>query len=360
MIMKDKKIKIAIIGAGNGGQAMAAHFALLGHHIMLYNRNLDKITPIIKTHEINLSGKIIATARIDTVSDQLNEIIPSSEIIMITTTANAHKEIARKIAPYLQNEQIIVLNPGRTLGAVEFYNEIKKNTDKRIYIAEAQTLIYACRANTPGNVQIIGIKDKVLLAAYPSVNSDKIVEQLNDIYPCFIKATNILHTSLENFGAILHPSVMILNAGAIERGNMFYFYNDMTHTVANFIEQVDKERLAIGKAFGLNLLSVSEWISYAYKGIKGDNLLEKIRNNPAYYKILAPNSLKARMLIEDIPTGILPMIELARMCNIKTPLLNSILIISQSLLNIDFITTGRTLKNLNIEKISVSNFLNQL
>jgi len=355
-----EKFKIGIIGGGNAGQAMAGHFALMGHTIKLYNRNLDKIMPIVKSHEINLSDKIIGTANIDTVSNQLNEIIPDSEIIMVTTTANAHKEIACAIAPYLENEQIIVLNPGRTLGALEFYNEIKKYTDKKIYIAESQTLIYACRADTPGNVRIIGIKDRVLLAAYPSVYSDKILEKLNSIYPCFIKATNILQTSLENFGAILHPSVMILNVGAIERGNMFYFYNDMTPSVANFIEKVDEERLSIGKAFGFNLLNVSEWVSYAYKGIKGDTLLDKIRNNPAYYKILAPNTLRARMLEEDIPTGILPMIELAKMSNVSTPLLKSILFIGQSLLNTNFIFSGRTLKNLNLENISINNFLSQL
>ena len=126
----------------------------------------------------------------------------------------------------------------------------------------------------------------------------------------------------------------------------------MTPTIANFIEEIDKERLSIGNAFDIKLKTISEWISFAYKNIEGDTLLEKMRNNPAYYKILGPNTLQSRLLLEDIPTGILPMVELAKISNIKVPLMESILNLSQRLLNIDFTINGRTLKNLGIEKLN--------
>ena len=179
------------------------------------------------------------------------------------------------------------------------------------------------------------------------------------MYPCFVKADNILKTSFENIGAILHPPVIIFNAAAIERGDLFYFYNDMTPSLASFLEQIDKERLAIGKAMGLDLLSLFEWVSYAYKKIEGDSLLEKMRNNPAYHKILAPNTLYSRLLLEDIPTGILPMIETAKIMSVETPLMNSILEISQSLLKIDFRKTGRTIERLKLDKEFIENIINQ-
>jgi len=181
-----------------------------------------------------------------------------------------------------------------------------------------------------------------------------VINKINQVFNCFIKSENIITTGLENIGAILHPVVVLFNAAAIERGQMFYFYNDMTPAIANIIEEVDKERLAIGKAFDLKLKSVSEWISFAYKNIKGDSFLEKMRNNPAYHKILAPQILKSRLLIEDIPTGILPMIELANVAGVNVPLMKSILMLSQTLLNTDFSINGRTLKNLGIENLSIN------
>lgn len=345
-------MNISIIGAGNGGQAMAGHFALLGHNVKLYNRNLDNIKPILSSGEIALNDKIVGVGKLRIVTDDLQEAISNSEIIMVVTVATAHRELASKMAPFLKDGQTIVLNPGRTLGALEFYNEINKYTNTRVYIAEAQSLIYACRADSPGNVRIIGIKVRVPLAAFPTEDTDYVLEKVNKVFPCFIKAKNILHTSLENIGAILHPAVIIFNTAAIERGNLFYFYNDMTASVANFLEKIDQERLAIGQSLGIELLSLYDWVSYAYNDIEGESLLEKMRNNPAYFKIKSPSALESRLLFEDIPTGLLPMTEIAKLVKVRTPLMSSIIEIMQSLLGVNFYSCGRTLSNLGIHNIS--------
>jgi opine dehydrogenase len=293
-------------------------------------------------------------------TDDLAEAVAYAELIMVTTTADAHRELASRMAPYVRDGQIIILNPGRTLGAFEFSLILRRQVAKNVIVAEAQSLIYACRADFPGKVRVIGVKNNVLLAAFPHPETTFVLETINSVYPCFRKAGSVLETSLENIGAILHPAVILFNAATIERGEKFYFYSDMTFAVAGFIEALDKERLLIGNAFGLQLKPVSEWVSFAYNGIKGDNFLEKVKNNPAYYKIPAPTSLNCRMLLEDIPTGILPMVELGRYAGVQTPLMNSVLHISQTLLKRDFTTDGRTLANLGIDKMTLQEFTRQL
>ncbi len=347
---------ISIIGAGNGGQTMAGHFALLGHKVTLYNIDRNAVSIIFNTKKIVLNEAITGTAYLYNITDNLNEAVNEAELIMLTTTADAHRELAKKMAPLLHPGQILVLNPGRTLGALDFANTFRALTDTRIYIAEAQTLIYACRAESPGNVRVIGVKEKVLLAAYPSKDTDYVLDKVNSVYNCFIKAENILRTSLENIGAVFHPVIVLFNAAAIERGNQFFFYNDMTPAIASFIESVDKERLAVGHAFGLDLLSVNDWVSYAYHGIEGKTLCEKLKSNPAYYKILAPAILHSRLLLEDIPTGLIPLVELAKLAHVKTPLMSSLINIAQSLLIIDFYTNGRTLQNLGLSHTDVDTF----
>jgi opine dehydrogenase len=353
-------MKISIIGAGNGGQAMAGHFAILGHKVTLYNRSRDRISNIINTASIELQDAICGIGKIDCITTDISKAVKAADLIMITTTADAHAEIACLMAPYVEEGQCIVLNPGRTLGAIEFSNLLRKKTTKCVYIAEAQSLIYACRAVKAGQVKVIGVKDKVLLAAYPAVDTDYVLHLINSVYPCFIKANNVLETSLENIGAIFHPSVVLFNAATIERGQEFYFYNDMTPAIADFLAKIDEERLKIGIAFGIKLNSVSEWVSFAYKDIKGDDLCTKMQNNPAYFKILSPPNLNTRLLYEDVPTGILPLSELGKMAGVETPLLTSVLNISQTLLNVDFVKTGRTLRNLGLANIFASDFLKSL
>jgi opine dehydrogenase len=353
-------MNISIIGAGNGGQAMAGHFAILGHQVCLFNRSSEKMAKIAIDKSILLNEAIQGIGYLMKITSCIVEAVKGAELIMITTIANAHRELAEKIAPHVRDGQVIILNPGRTLGAFEFGTILRRITTQKVLIAEAQSLIYACRIELPGQVRVIGVKDKVLLAAYPKNDTEKVLSIVNSVYPCFIKASSVLETSLENIGAILHPSVILFNAATIERGQGFYFYNDMTPAVAEFLEQIDNERLQIGEAFGLKLKSVSEWVSYAYSGVTGQSLCEKIKNNNAYYKILAPNNLHNRLMLEDVPTGILPLIELGRMANVKTPLMDAVLNISETLLRVDFRKNGRTLKNLGLNNLAKDDFIKQL
>jgi opine dehydrogenase len=353
-------MRIAIIGAGNGGQAMAGHFALLGHEVRLYNRSLQKLGVLAHHRTVHLTEAVQGEVQLALVSDALPVVLHGAELVMVTTTADAHRELALRMAPHLRPGQQVVLNPGRTLGALEFATALRSAGAQGVQVAEAQSLIYACRAEAPGKVRVIGVKDRVMLAAYPSRDTDVVLATLNSIHPCFIKAPHVLATSLENIGAIFHPPVILFNAAAIERGNLFYFYQDMTPAVADFIQALDAERLAVGAAYGQELRSVSEWVSYAYTGIQGDTLLEKMRSNPAYHKIQAPTTLHSRLLLEDVPTGIMPMAELGALAAVPTPLLNSVHHMAQGLLGIDFSTTGRTLHNLGLDGRSVQDLLRDL
>lgn len=340
---------IAVLGAGNGGQAIAGYLGMNGHKVNLYDRNLGRVQILNKDKVIRLNGEIYGNGRLNIVTNNLQTAIKNVDLVMVVTIANAHKEIARSIAPYIENDQIVVLNPGRTGGALEFKNILTQcNCSKRVFVAEAQTLIYACRITEVGYVNIIGEKENVLLASYPASDINYILNKISHIFPHFKPAKNVLQTSLENIGAIFHPAITLFNSAKIERGEKFYFYRDITPSVAQFIELFDREHIALGKMYGIKLLPVFEWISYAYPGTEGGTLCDRLKNNRAYYDITSPPSIYTRQLIEDIPTGILPMLEFARVAKLPMPIFESILNIASALLNVDFKTEGRTFKNMGL------------
>lgn len=352
-------MKIAVIGAGNGGQAIAGYLALVNHEVSLYDRDCEKVSILNTIGGIELAGKIKGFGKINCITTDIEKAIKGAEIVMITTVANAHHAVAQNMASYIEDGQVIILNPGRTCGALVFKQTLEKyGCTKRYYLGEAQTLVYACRIIQNGKVNVIGVKDEVLLAGLPASDTDHILDKVNTFYPCFKKAANVLRTSLENIGAMFHPCVCLFNAATIERQDEFWFYRDMTDQVANFIEKFDHERLAVGKAYGVNLLSVKEWIKYAYKDTKGDTLCERMKNNPAYYDIKAPGTIFTRQLTEDIPTGVLPIMELGKAAGVDVTLHASMVSTIEALLNMDFHTDGRSLKNLGIEGKSKEEILN--
>ena len=352
-------MKIAVIGAGNGGQSIAGYFALQGYETSLYDIDVQKMNILKQKGGIELTGRIEGFGKIDCITTDIAEAVKGAEIVMVTTVANAHRAVAKSMAPYVEEDQIIILNPGRTCGALVFDQTLQtEGCTKRYYLGEAQTLVYACRVIENGKVNIIGVKDEVFLAGLPASDTEYILSKINPMYPCFVKADNVLRTSLENIGAMFHPCVCLFNAATIERHDEFWFYRDMTEQVARFIEKFDQERLAVGKAYGVDLISVTEWIKFAYKDTEGDTLCERMKNNPAYHDIKAPGTIFTRQLTEDIPTGVLPIMELGKAAGVEVPLLTSMVNTIEALLDIDLHTNGRSLKNLGLEGKSKDEILN--
>ena len=340
-------MKIAVIGAGNGGQAIAGYLGLSGYEVSLYD--IDEPKELQCEGGIQLEGRLEGFGSVGCITTDIEKAVKGAQIIMVTTVANAHRAVAKSIAPYIEDEQVIILNPGRTCGALVFKQTLSDcGCNKRFYLGEAQTLVYACRVVENGLVNIIGVKDEVLLAGLPAADTDYILKKINPIYPSFIKTDNVLQTSLENIGAMFHPCVLLFNAATIERNEVFWFYRDMTEQVAEFIEKFDAERLAVGKAYGIDLLGVKDWIKFAYKDTEGETLCERMRNNPAYHDIKSPSTIFTRQLTEDIPTGVLPIMELGKAAGVETPLLESMIHICEALLNMDLHSNGRNLKNLGL------------
>ena len=352
-------MKIAVIGAGNGGQAIAGFLGLSGYEVSLYDIDDSKVHELQKKGIIQLEGRITGTGKISCITTDISAAVKNAGLIMVTTVANAHRSVAKSLAPYIEDGQIIILNPGRTCGALVFNQALKDcGCKRRYYLGEAQTLVYACRVVENGIVNVIGVKDEVLLSALPSADTDYIISNVKHIYPSFVKTNNVLQTSLENIGAMFHPCVLLFNAATIERNDVFWFYRDMTEQVAEFIEKFDSERIAVGKAYGIELLGVRDWIKFAYKDTEGETLCERMRNNPAYHDIKSPSTIFTRQLTEDIPTGVLPIMQLGKAAGVATPLLNSMVNICEALLNMDLHTNGRTLKNLGLAGMSKEEILN--
>lgn len=355
------RYRIAVLGAGNGGQAIAVFLAAQGHDVRLWNRSPNRLDPIRAESKVSLTGVISLCSKIGMITENLEEAVRSAHLIMVTTTADAHAEIALELFPLLEEGQIILLNPGRTGGALEV-REIfaQAGTNVRVYVAEAQSLVYACRIIGPALVRVIGIKDYVPVAALPASDTAFVLSKVQALYPCYVPAENVLHTSFENIGAIFHPAIILFNTATIERGEKFYFYQDMTPSVADFLIQLDKERLALGEAFGIKLFSIFDWIKKAYPSSYGDTLCERMRSNPAYYQIEAPDRLDSRLLLEDIPTGLVPFIAFGQVVGLELPLMKSLVNVTCVLLKRDFWKEGRTLEKLGLTGITSTQIIERI
>lgn len=351
--------RITVIGAGHGGKAMAAHLALMGREITLYNRSFDHVRIIEERGGIDLEsyeGGPHGFARIQKVTSDMKTALEDAEMIMVVLPSSAHADVAKLCAPHLKDGQIIVLHPGRTCGCIEFDNVLRKNGCTAHYIlAETETFIYASRTDGPAQARIFRIKEAVPLAALPAIHNKTVLTAIRSVFPQFIDGVDTLHTGLNNMGAIFHPAITILNAGRIEstHGDFEYYIDGVTPSIARVLEVLDRERVTVAAALGIRARNAMEWLALAYN-VSGNDLHEAIHNQSGYYGIKAPATMNHRYIFEDVPMSLVPISELGTRYGVSTSAIDSIVRLGCIIHRTDYRRSGRTIDKLGIQGLSVS------
>ncbi|MBS7219072.1 MAG: NAD/NADP octopine/nopaline dehydrogenase family protein [Oscillospiraceae bacterium] len=295
---------VAVIGAGNGGTAIAGYLASCGVKVNLCDLFPQYLEGIQAAGGIELTyNGTTGHYSLNLVTGDVASAIKGVQLIMVVTPAFTHKMIAEACYSKLSDGQVVVLNPGRTGGALEFLNTIRsKGCQADITVAETQTLIYACRKTGAASVEIYSVKKEVDLGAFPANKTNKVLELLHPYYPQFKATKNCLQTSLSNIGALFHPTPVLLNIGRIETDpNGFrYYWDGISPSVATLIKGIDAERIAVAEAYGVHILSAEEWLRQSYDTY-GDDLYDLLQHNNAYGDIKAPTTINARLCYRRCP-----------------------------------------------------------
>lgn len=350
-----KKAVWCVAGAGNGGLAMAGHLGLLGFKVHLYNRTDEHLNAVRWYGGVDMEGAVEGFGPIALATSSIQEALQGADVVMIVTPSTAHYSFAAKMAPFLQDGQIIVLNPGRTGGALEFRQVLKnEKCPARPVIVEAQTFIYASRMLTRHRAHIFRVKNGVPVSALPSFLTPGVLAVLNNAFPEFTAGTNVLATSLENIGAVFHPALTLLNAGWIEStgGDFEYYIQGISPSVAKVLQKIDDERLALARALGIRTVSAREWLYLSYDS-SGDSLCEAIRATSSYIGIKAPSTINHRYIWEDVPMSLVPMSSIGAMLQIPTPTINLIITLAEDMLETNYRSSGRTVETLGIKGMTI-------
>lgn len=343
--------RFAVVGAGHGGLAMAAQLAVRGFSVNLFSRSPQRIQPLRFRGGIDLEGPVSGFGELHIATDRMGAALRGVDVVMVVVPATGHREVARLCAPHLKSGQIVVLNPGRTGGALEFLQVLRENGNwSDVIVAEAQTFIYASRATGPTSAKIFGVKRGVALAALPAGRTQEVLETLAPAFPQFYAAESVLETSLDNMGAIFHPAVTILNSARIETagGDFDYYHQGISPSVARILEEMDAERVAVAQALGVPARSAREWLGEAYDA-RGETLLEAVRNNQSYAGIKAPTSLDHRYIFEDVPASLVPIASLGEHLGVPVPVIRSIIQLASVIHRIDYWSVGRTVERLGLK-----------
>jgi len=349
-------MKIAVLGAGNGAQSVSADLSLRGHEVNIFNRTKEKIEPIIQSKGIEIVGDIIqGFAKINLATDNIREAIKKVDLIVIIVPSMAHSYMAQMCGPYLEDGQIIFINPGHTGGGLEFFMALKKlGIKKDVKICESASLTFICRIVGPAKVRITYRFKNLLFSALPALYTSELHDLIKSEFPGIIPAKNVLETGLNNYNAVLHPPGMLMNAGWIEftKGNFKFYYEGITPSVGRVIEALDHERASIAKKFGFKPHSYTD---QAYESglssVKSESVCETVHAEEANKFVKTGESLKDRYVEEDVGYGLVPMAQIANIVNVPTPTMDSLIQLANIANQIDYHKTGRNLEKMGLNRL---------
>lgn len=346
--------KIAVISTGNGGQSMAAYLSHKGYSVSLYAREPERVS-MFASNRFHLHGEIEAEAAIDLISCDMAEVIRDASIILVTTPAQYHSVIATYMAGSLQDGQMVVLNPGRTLGTYEFDRTLRGlNCRAQILLGETDTFVFTCRCKKPGHPHIYGIKHNLAVAGHLPEDTEPLRARMAELFGEAVAAESVLHTGLSNVGMLFHPLPILMNITRVEAKEEFLYYKEgISPMVADILTRMDKERVAVAAALGIRVPTVMEWLESHY-GSAGDTLYERIQNTKAYQEVLAPTDIDTRYIFEDIQTGCVPVSCLGKRLGIETRVIDSVIAWASAVYGRDFMSTGRNEDRIDYEAICAS------
>ena len=356
-------MRVSILGAGNGGFATASHLALEGNQVTLYEApefaaSLDEVAAQggIFLETLESSGLKGGFAKLANITTDIAEAIPGAEVIFVIVPSVGHRRFAELAAPYLEDGQIVVLAPGNMYGALDFAATVKKAGNKsNIIFAEMDSMMYACRKKDAKSVWLRGYKHNLGFSAFPGTRTAEALAKLKKLYPHLLQRDSVLATGVSNTNTTVHIPIMLFNIRNIETKSDLLFYGEcLSPCISKFVEAMDDERMEFSRKGLFNLQDVKSLLIawYGHQGAAGNTFWEAQANNPIYPNSKLPTDKNNRYLTEDVPYGLIPMMELMDLFGLPHPTMDVAERTASIFCERDFRKEARTLERIGLSGIS--------
>jgi len=245
-------MRIAILGGGHGCYAAAADLSEQGHEVRLWRRDAAALAPLLAKPSLTLRDHrgsrdvplALATA-------DIGAAVRGAELILVPTPAFAQQDIARALAPHLDDGQVVFLPPGTFGSFVMARTAHDAGSRAEVAWAETGTLPYLARKHGPAEVAITTCATRLPTGVFPAAASERARAVIARAYPAIEPVEDALSGALMNAGPIIHPPLMVMNAAPLEHFERWDIHNEGTQaSVRRVTDALDAERIALREALG--------------------------------------------------------------------------------------------------------------
>ncbi|MBQ7740437.1 MAG: NAD/NADP octopine/nopaline dehydrogenase family protein [Eubacterium sp.] len=394
---------IAVLGSGAVGKTLAADSKLAGREVRLYGSKEFAEKSIANLHRtgIVLDGiqrnrdnfKRSGKAFLDLASSDMKEVVKGAGIICVATNAMRHEALFKELIPCLEDGQVIMTFTDNF--ACLLLRKMMRETgcDKDVIIGGWSSAPFGTREEIINGYRLphVGVKYRAISlrgAALPHKDSEDFL-QASKYLPSMdsvnqgdgpVMGNTILDIDFANVNPVIHVPASVLGVSSMENWSLVYgnapnSYSMYSHGLCPSICEVQykfyNEEITIANAIGVScpdykyemFFSRRSVLTQEYMGLDkdgNDNVVFPL-NQPSDEGNVGPNSIHHRYFTEDIPVSCKIYHELGEKFNVKTPIIDSMIVIGGAFHGKDYFTESKySLEYLGIKNLNKEQLLNYL
>lgn len=347
--------RIAVLGGGADARLIAALSLAENCDVTLFSAYGKELELLRASSGIALRGAgPLGSYSVDggeasvALTAELDAAVDGAEAIFLTGPIHKQRTYAMVLADHLSDGQVLVLAPGRSLGAVEAAWMLRLGgCTADVTLLETQGLPFWYRAE--GTVLTLSDRAPVAAATLPRGRSEAIAG-LSHIMPNLMEVDSVVASGFADLSAAVEIPALILGGAGLATGGITVPMGgvplDENETFAaligpdqmRLIHALAAERHAVARAFGVRTLpDTNDWITQYTGTAKGDG------TRPV------PDRDTARVMLRDGVIGsLVPLCSAATLAGIAVPQTQAMITLSGAILDADVAASGRRLETMGI------------
>jgi opine dehydrogenase len=245
-----------------------------------------------------------------------------------------------------------VFLPPATFGSMIFAKAAHDAGNRAaVAFAETGTLPWLTRKHGPFEVAITIRAKRLPVGVFPEVAAGHALAVIGRAFPGVIEPCgDALSGALMNAGPIIHPPLIVMNAGPIEHFERWDIHKEGTQaSIRRVTDALDAERIALREALGYGGPHFPLAHHYASEGeqwMYGRGSHDRLTDSGDWRERIVLT--EHRYMREDLRLGLSLLVSVAELAGVATPLAKAFLAIGDAICGEDFGKNGRTLAGLGL------------
>lgn len=353
--------RVTVLGGGSDARLLAALCLAEGAEVRLFSAYGNELDALRAGGGVTIRGNgPIGTYQVDrqgilsiATTGELDKAVAGAELIFLTGPVHKQRTYAMVLADHVRDGQVLVLAPGRSLGAAEAAWLLRVGGCRADYtIVEAQGLPFWITA--AGNTLNLAETAPVAAATLPAGRHD-VIAGLQRFLPNLLAVASTVHSGFADGSGLVEVPALLLGGPAVgdgaiavpegatplEENRSFRALIGERHEAV--IARLADERRKVASRFGVrDLPETGEWIAIHAGAARGAG------------RRAVPTPKQAAAIVRCATIGSLaPLQSAARVAGIAVPATVAMIELASAVLGADIDSAGRKLESIGISSAEI-------